>query len=126
MLHADEDDRMLTQSILDEMQHAAPIIYFDHFDELKQYCKENDLPVVILVNNCSRLHNAIATVRQLKAESSLSHIPVVVLGEKTTPDYIFQYYRAGVNTYITKPSTLAATEKKIRLFFEYWLDVAEV
>ena len=65
-------------------------------------------------------------VKHLKADTSLAHIPVIVLGEITTPDYIKQYYRAGANTYITKPSTVAATQKKIQLFLEYWFDVAEI
>ncbi|MGZ8524687.1 MAG: hypothetical protein ACXWV1_09680, partial [Chitinophagaceae bacterium] len=69
---------------------------------------------------------AIDMVRYLKGDASLSHIPVIVLGEITTPDYIKQYYRAGANSYITKPSTVDATKKKIQLFLEYWFNVAEI
>jgi hypothetical protein len=41
-------------------------------------------------------------------------------------DYIKDWYKAGVNTFIVKPSSVAATRKKIKTFLEYWFDVAEV
>jgi hypothetical protein len=54
------------------------------------------------------------------------HVPVVVLGEVSGDDHIKEWYRAGANTFIVKPSTVAATQKKIKTFFEYWFEVAEV
>lgn len=126
MLNADEDDRFLTQSILDEMENAAPMVFAEHTGEINKCMDESGSPAVILVNNQDHLHKAIGIVKQLKTDPALGHIPVVVLGEITSPEYIRQYYRAGVNSYIIKPSTIDATRKKIRLFLEYWLNVAEV
>ena len=126
MLYADEDDRLLTQSILDEMENAAPMIFAERIEDINRSIAESGSPAVILVNNQDHLHKAIGMVKQLKADQTLDHIPVVVLGEITSPEYIRQYYRAGANSYIIKPSTIEATRKKIRLFFEYWLNVAEV
>ena len=126
MLHADEDDRLLTQSILDEMQYAVPLVYFNHIADVKNYIDNTYLPTVILVNNHDHLHRGIETIKHLKADALLNHVPIVVLGEITTSEYVHQYYRAGASTYIIKPSTLEATKKKIRLLIEYWLDVAEV
>ena len=126
MLQADEDDRMLTESILEEMEHRVPMHFITRISELETLVATSGLPSVILINNQDHRHKAIDVVKHLKADTSLAHVPVIVLGEITTPDYIKQYYRAGANTYITKPSTVAATKKKIQLFLEYWFDVAEI
>ena len=126
MVQADEDDRSLTESILQEMQHKVPMHFIARISEMETLVVASGLPSVILINNKDHRHKAIDIVKHLKGDASLAHIPVIVLGEITTSDYIKQYYRAGANTYITKPSTVAATKKKIQLFLEYWFDVAEV
>jgi DNA-binding NarL/FixJ family response regulator len=126
MLQADEDDRMLTESILEQMEHRVPMHFINRINELKDMISASGLPSIILINNSDHRHKAIDMVKHLKKDATLSHIPVIVLGEITTPDYIKQYYRAGANTYITKPSTVAATQKKIRLFLDYWFEAAEI
>lgn len=126
MLQADEDDRFLTESILEEMQHTVPMRFIARISEMEGLIVTAGLPAVILINNQDHRHKAIDIVKYLKADPALAHIPVVVLGEITTADYTRQYYRAGANTYITKPSSIAAMRKKIQLFLEYWFDVAEV
>ena len=126
MLHADEDDKYLTQTLLEEMQETIPMQFISSVQELGQCIKEHGLPSVILINNQDHRHKAIEIVKNFKSDQQLNHIPVVVLGEITTPDYMQQYYRAGANSYITKPSTIAAMRKKISLFLDYWFEVAEV
>ena len=126
MVQADEDDRSLTESVLEEMQQEIPMHFISRINELQNLVATSGLPAIILINNQDHRHKAIDMVKYLKGDASLSHIPVIVLGEITTPDYIKKYYRAGANSYITKPSTVAATKKKIQLFLEYWFDVAEV
>jgi CheY-like chemotaxis protein len=126
MIQADEDDKLLTQSVLEEMQEIVPMLFIASPGGIEEVIATHGLPSVILINNQDHRHKAIDIVRHFKADNRLNHIPIVVLGELTTPDYIKQYYRAGANSYITKPSTLAATKKKIELFLAYWFDVAEV
>ena len=126
MLQADEDDKFLTESILAEMQEAIPMHFIPHISGMEDQIAASGLPAVILINNQDHRHKAIDVIKYLKADNRLDHIPIIVLGEITTPDYIKQYYRAGANTYITKPSTIAATRKKIQVFLSYWFDVAEV
>ncbi len=126
MLQADEDDQFLTESILLEMQRKIPMQFVSGIKQMNLTIADLGLPTVIMVNNDNHRHNAINLVRVLKADPQLDHIPIIVLGEITTPEYIRQFYRAGANTYITKPSTIAATRKKIETFLDYWFTVAEV
>jgi response regulator RpfG family c-di-GMP phosphodiesterase len=127
MLQTDPDDRYITESALAETGFDIVIKFLDHIDDLDTCLAENGLPVVILLNVSGLLnkggHNI---VRLLKTHPSCSHIPVVVLGEVSANDYIKDWYKAGVNTFIVKPSSVAATRKKIKTFLEYWFDVAEV
>ena len=126
MLQADEDDKYLTQTLLAEMQESIPMHFISSVQEFEKCTAENGLPAVILINNQDHRHKAIEIVKSFKSDQQLNFIPVVVLGEITTPDYMQQYYRAGANSYITKPSTIVAMRKKIRLFLDYWFEVAEV
>jgi two-component system response regulator len=126
MLQADDDDRYLTESVLEEMQQSIPMRFIPGIYELNDVLNRDGLPSVILINNQDHRHKAIEIVKHIKTNPALNHIPVVVLGEITTAEYIRQYYRAGANSYITKPSTMDGMRKKIRSFLEYWFEVAEI
>jgi CheY-like chemotaxis protein len=126
MVGADEDDQFFTQSILEELRGPIPMHFVKDSQDLEQTFSQYDLPSVLLINNRDHRHRTIDVIRDLKADQRLSHIPMVVLGEITTPEFIHRYYRAGASSYIIKPSSLAATRKKIELFFAYWFEVAEV
>lgn len=126
MIQADEDDRYLTESLLQEMHGTIPMHFIGGISEMDQCIKDHGLPAVILLNNQDHRHKALELVKYFKQDAKLAHIPVVVLGEITTADYIKNYYRAGVNTYITKPSSIAGMHMKIRVFLDYWFEVAEI
>lgn len=125
MLQADEDDRRLTESVLAELNYPATIRFFEDVDMLPQAISEFGPPSVIMVNN-KKNNPALDFIRRLRAGNQLRHIPIVVLGEITTSKYIYDYYEAGANTYVIKPATINETQKKIRLFLEYWFEVAAV
>ncbi len=125
MLQTDEDDKYITESVLTEINNTVPVTFIAGVDELKEVITASGEPKVILVNDSFR-HTASEQLKQLKANAAYNHIPVVILGEIVADEYIRQYYRAGASTYITKPSTISGTKKKISTFFGYWFDVAEV
>lgn len=125
MLQTDEDDKFITESILAETGITIPVTFIAGVEELKEVVATSGEPTVILVNDSFR-HTAGEQLKQLKSDPAYQHLPVVILGEIVSEEYIRQYYRAGACTYITKPSTIAGTKKKIDAFFRYWFDVAEV
>jgi len=125
MLQTDADDRDIVEPILEEINNTIPVEFVAGIYELDNVIKTAGQPTVILVND-SFSNTASELLKKLKTHAAYNHIPVVVLGELVTDEYIRQYYRAGANTYITKPSTVEATRKKIDTFFKYWFDVAEV
>lgn len=125
MLQTDEDDKYLTESILQEIPVAVEVKFAASMDELRTLMQTGDGPGVILINDSSR-RTGKEHLRVLKSDHSFSHIPVVILGEIVAEEYIREYYRAGANSYIIKPSTISGTQKKIDTFFRYWFDVATV
>ena len=60
----------------------------------------------------------------IKSNSTLRHIPVVVLARALEPEQTAAAYDAGANTVIPKPVTFLALVKLMKVFTAYWLDAA--
>jgi response regulator RpfG family c-di-GMP phosphodiesterase len=126
MMQIDPDDRYITESTMDEMSNNIPVQYITSIADLDKTIVDFGQPVVILVNDQGSVQGGPSLVKKIKSNPLYSHIPVVILGEVTSSEYIQQCYRAGANTFIIKPSSVADTRTKISTFFSYWFDVAEV
>lgn len=125
MLRADADDRDLTESALAEVGTRIPIHFVAGIHEMAEMIKSLGEPVVIMLSDYGAIHKGNELLKQVKADSAYAHIPLVVLGEVSTPEYIKDCYRAGANTFITKPSSMSETRKKIEGFFTYWFEIAD-
>jgi len=123
MLEDDHDDRYFTESTMAEIGLDIPI-------EFELFSK--DLLVNISLNNPRLIilgyhtHAGVAILQKIRAVDSLKKIPVVVLCEDISSSQIQDYYKAGANSVIKKPSTVNGTREKIQTFFSYWLHVAEI
>jgi CheY-like chemotaxis protein len=126
MLWTDPDDRYITEWALAETGSEVNIRFVTDIGELEDRCDEGGEPALILLNDRGAIHGGQEQLNRLKSHTRFSHIPVIILGEVSTADYIAECYRAGANSYITKPSSIAGTKEKVALFFRYWFDVAEV
>ena len=124
MLQTDVDDIYITEAALSEIGNTIPIQFIANLDEMEKHVDANGEPSVILLNDRGTLNRGMQVLKKLKTSEAYAHIPVVMLGEFTTNDYIKEIYKAGANTYIIKPSTVSATRKKIETFFSYWFEVA--
>jgi PleD family two-component response regulator len=126
MLHTDPDDQLITESALTDTNTMIPVKYIQDPLMLENRISEWGRPALILLNDAGALYNGTELLKELKSNPRYADIPVVVLGEISSPDYVRECYRAGANSFITKPSTILATRKKIDTFFRYWFEVAEV
>jgi response regulator RpfG family c-di-GMP phosphodiesterase len=126
MMQIDPDDRYITESTMDEMSNNVPVQYITSIADLDKTIIDFGQPVVILVNDQGSMQAGLTLVKKIKSNPVYSHIPVVILGEVTSSEYIQKCYRAGANTFIIKPSSVADTRAKISTFFSYWFEVAEV
>ncbi|MEO7923210.1 MAG: response regulator [Chitinophagaceae bacterium] len=125
MINTDEDDRDITEAVLAETGMDISMKFLADANELYAAMGVEGAPLIILLNDTGAAYKGYDDLRQLRTDPSSSHIPVIVLGEVSTEDYIREYYRAGANSFVTKPSMVAETKKKMELFFNYWFNVAE-
>ena len=126
MLENDTDDRYITQSTLAELNLSVPVRYEYYSDGLVDVIDEKDIPGVILLAYNTSPEVGFGIIQQFRKHPAYRHIPVIVLTEELQPDLIRKYYLAGANTVIKKPSSVEQTNKKIKVFFDYWFDVAEL
>lgn len=61
---------------------------------------------------------------EIKADSSLKHIPVVVLTTSRNEEDIFKSYDLHVNCYISKSRNLTELFRIVRGIEEFWLETA--
>jgi CheY-like chemotaxis protein len=126
MIEDDEDDRFLTNSTLNTLGLNISLKFISRSDELFDFIAENGEPSLLLVDyNCTPL-NGLEVVKLIRQHSSLGHIPVIVLSENTAESQVKECYRAGANSFISKPISVKGTQNKIETFFKYWFEVVGV
>ncbi len=124
MLEDDPDDRLLTSEVMADMSVLLPITFLSRPADLLPTL-EQAKPRLMLKEYNLKSETGLKLLKRVKALPQYKHIPVLLLGNITDPDFVAQCYFHGANTYATKPTTLKATKRKTGLFFPYWLEVAE-
>jgi DNA-binding NarL/FixJ family response regulator len=125
MIQTDPDDQLITEETLAELSITARVEFLSDFALWDPFIKSNGDPLLLLINEGAG-NSATTIVKKIKANSLYSHLPCIVLTERTLQNDIFKYYQAGVSTVITKPSSIEITNEKIKTFFYYWFKVAEL
>ena len=126
MLENDADDRYITQSTLAEMGLNVPVRYEYYSDSLVDAIGEKNVPGLIVLAYNTSPDVGFGIIQNFRNNPAYRHVPVIVLIEELQPDLKRRYYIAGANTVIKKPSSVEQTNKKIKVFFEYWFGVAEL
>jgi CheY-like chemotaxis protein len=126
MLEEDSDDRYLTQEVLSDLNIDIPVKFFSNSIDFFSFLSVSDKPALILVDYNSNPDNGIEVLKKIKTAATYNDIPVVILSDSDHPRYRNECYRHGASSFIKKPDTVEATNKKIASFFNYWFDVVEV
>ena len=125
MLEDDSDDRYLTREIVDELGLDLSIRFFSNSSELLDALQQ-ELPSLVLVDYNSSPENGLAVLQRIREHGHTNSLPVIILTENNYPSVKKNCYSAGASTVISKPSDMAGTKVRIKTFFDYWLNVAEV
>ena len=126
MLEGDGDDRYITEQTLSELNLNIPIKFLSNSTEFFDFLSLSNKPVLILIDYNSTPDNGIEVLKKLKSNTTYNDIPVVILSDSDHPKYKNECYKNGASSFIKKPDTSDATNKKIASFFNYWLNVVEV
>lgn len=126
MLEGDGDDRYITQQTLNELGIATPIKFSPNSDDFFHSLQRSEKPSLLLIDYNSTPQNGLEVLKKLKSGTIYSDIPVVILSDSDLPKYKNECYKLGASSFIKKPDTVEATNKKIASFFNYWFNVVEV
>ena len=126
MLEGDSDDRYITEQTLSELDINIPVKFISNSTEFFKFLSPSNKPVLILIDYNSAPDNGMEVLKKLKSDNAYNDIPVVILSDSDHPRYKNECYQNGASSFIKKPATAVATNKKIASFFNYWLTVVEV
>ncbi len=135
MADDDEDDCMLAREALIESRLANALHCVKDGEELMdylyqrgKYTQESTAPrpgLILLDLNMPKKDGREALI-QIKSDSNLRQIPVVVLTTSKTEEDIYRSYDLGANSFITKPVTFASLVEVIKTLGKYWFEIVEL
>ena len=131
----DPDDRLLARQALEKSRLASDLRCVEDGEELLDYLHrrgkftdptKSPRPGLILLDlNMPRMDGREA-LREIKNDSQLRDIPIVVLTTSKAEEDVARTYNLGVNSYITKPVKFAALVEIMRAIGKYWFEVVEL
>ena len=136
MADDDEDDRDLTREALQNSRLANEMRFVVDGQDLMDYLRrdgryadpgvEAPRPGIILLDLNMPKKDGREALAEIKSDSSLRSIPVVVLTTSKDEEDIFRTYDLGVSSFITKPVTFAGLVEAMKTWQRYWLELVEL
>jgi len=134
ILIADDDaeDRMLVAEAFAESRWTNDLRFVEDGEQLMEYLHRrgrysNPLnsprPGLILLDLNMPKKDGRKVLQEIKGDPALRQIPVVVLTTSKAEQDIYRSYDLGVNSFITKPTTLKGLVDVVNTLSKYWLDV---
>ena len=135
MAEDDPDDRLLTEYALLESRLANGFYYVEDGIELLdylykrgkyEYSEDAPYPDLILLDlNMPRMDGCEA-LEEIKADSELRRIPIVVLTTSKAEEDILKTYNLGVSGFITKPVSIDGLVEAMKSVGEYWFSIVKL
>jgi CheY-like chemotaxis protein len=131
----DPDDRMLTLEAWEENRLANRLHFVENGEDLMDYLHRRGeytylanapLPGLILLDLNMPRKDGREVLHEIKADSNLRRIPVVVLTTSRAEEDVLRSYDLGVNSFITKPVTFDALVDVIRTLAKYWFEIVKL
>jgi two-component system, response regulator len=131
----DDDDYFLTRKALEENRLRNEVLRVKDGEELMDYLHHagnfSDVghspePSLILLDLNMPRKDGREALREIKADPTLRHIPVVVLTTSRAEEDVVRSYRYGVNSFITKPVTFQGLVEAMKALGRYWFEVVEL
>jgi len=102
--------------------------FFDYLENKNKYAdkKKYPLPDLILLDINMPKSSGLETLCRIKAKSSLSHIPVVMLTSSKNHQDIRNSYKYGASGYLAKPVDYDDFVRMVEGFNYYWRCVSQL
>lgn len=129
----DEDDRYLTREALLQHFPVSQVSAVEDGEELIEFLNysgryvgaEHELPELILLDLNMPRKDGREALREIKNNSTLRHIPIVILTTSDARDDIQTSYFNGANSFITKPNSYQRLSEVTKAIGQYWFSVVK-
>jgi CheY-like chemotaxis protein len=131
----DEDDSMLIREALAESELPMDLYFVSNGEELLDYLynrgkftnkNQAPRPGLILLDLNMPKKNGLEVLKDIKQDTSLRHIPVVVLTTSDSKEDIYHTYDLGANSFIVKPVTFASLVEVMKNIGKYWFEIVQL
>ncbi|SFW71832.1 response regulator [Chitinophaga sancti] len=131
----DADDRELIKAAFDENSTQHQVNFVENGEELLHYLKRggqyadvtlHPLPHIILLDLNMPKKDGREALKEIKADTLLKSIPVIILTTSMEEKDITTSYELGVNSYIIKPVTYSGLVEFTSVLSKYWFEIAEL
>jgi len=101
----DFEDRLLFEEAIDELPVSVQLNTFNNGDELMEWLirRLNQLPDVLFLDLNMPRKNGFATLGEIKNNTKLQELPVIIFSTATNKDMIKQVFKDAAHYYIQKP-----------------------
>jgi CheY-like chemotaxis protein len=135
MAEDDSDDRLLVKDAVAESRWEGDLRFVEDGEDLLDYLKHRGKysqpanaprPGLILLDLNMPRKDGREALREIKDDTELRRIPVVVLTTSKAGTDIGRMYDLGANSFIAKPIQFEALVNVMRLLGQYWFNTVEL
>lgn len=135
MAEDDADDRMLSLTAMKKAHLLNDVRFVEDGEDLMDYLhhrgkftdpKESPRPGLILLDLNMPRKDGREALEEIKLDSALRCIPVVVLTTSKAEEDVIKTYDLGVSGYITKPVDLSSLVEIMKIMGAYWFEIVEL
>jgi CheY-like chemotaxis protein len=135
MAEDDSDDRLLVKDAMAESGWEGDLRFVEDGEQLLDYLRQcgkysqpatAPRPGLILLDLNMPRKDGREALREIKADTELRRIPVVVFTTSKAGTDIGGMYDLGANSFITKPIQFEALVNVMRVLGQYWFDAVEL
>ena len=133
MADDDADDRLMAQEAFEEAQIRNPLYFVEDGQQLVDYLQWQNgytpanapRPGLILLDLNMPRKGGTTVLAEIKADSELKIIPVVVFTTSGAKADIRDTYELGASGYVKKPATFSGLVNALQAVHEYWAELVE-
>ncbi len=135
MADDDRDDCLLVRDAFVESRLLNDLRFVEDGEELMDYLyhrgkygyiDSSPRPGLILLDLNMPRKDGREALEEIKSDSDLRSIPIVVLTTSKQEEDILRSYDVGANSYITKPVTFKGLVDVMKTLGRYWLEIVEL
>jgi len=125
------DVRLTLEALTEHKVHCQTAVASDGIEALAYLRREGPYvdvarPDIILLDLNMPRKDGREVLREIKADSSLKRIPVVIMTTSNADQDVLQSYDLGANCYIVKPVDLDQLSTIVKAIEEFWFTVVKV